>query len=238
MPGAWAPTLLRFSSDAQAAGPSNRTCHVTLDLGFNETLHADYGAPVRVTAEYRVDAARRRVDVSLTWRNKTATRLLEAMTVFNRPGLREGYRWEMDKLGEWVPCANVTEGGNQYQHAVWTGVRYAAVTKRAAAPGLWLSTLDAGMVCPVLNSAADPALTPEASLRSACFDYHIPSSRDPTPGGPERQLSDAMIDGLGFNLHNNRFTISGFPQWYPFGVGGLYQKHDETTQFRFVLEER
>ena len=47
-----------------------------------------------------------------------------------------------------------------------------------------------------------------------------------------------VIDGLGLNLHNNRIGISGFPQWYPFGLGERYQKKDETMQFRFVIEER
>ena len=47
-----------------------------------------------------------------------------------------------------------------------------------------------------------------------------------------------MIDGLGINLHANLFTISGYPQWYPFGVVGVnYQEADETTQFRFSVEE-
>jgi len=47
-----------------------------------------------------------------------------------------------------------------------------------------------------------------------------------------------VIRGLGINLHNNRMGISGFAQWYPFGVGIRYQKQDETAQFRFQIEER
>ena len=244
--GAWAPSLLASSvssvsvAAAAAAGARSESCHVVLELAFNDTLHGDYGAPARVTAAYSVDPARRRVNVSLTWRNKTVTRLHEAMTVFNRPAPRAGFRWEMDKLGEWIPSANVTEGGEQYQHAVWSGVRYAAAAagtdKRGAAPGLWLSTLDAGLVCPVLNKAADATLDPETALSASCFDYHIQSTNPRQSAA--RQLKDAEIDGLGFNLHANRFEISGFPQWYPFGVGDQYQQQDETTQFRFVVEER
>ena len=52
-------------------------------------------------------------------------------------------------------------------------------------------------------------------------------------------LTDAMIDGMGINMLSNRFTISGFPQWFPFGVPGVnYQQQDETMQFRFAIEER
>ena len=36
----------------------------------------------------------------------------------------------------------------------------------------------------------------------------------------------------------NLFEISGFPQWYPFGVGDRHQQEDATEQFRFVFEER
>ena len=76
---------------------------------------------------------------------------------------------------------------------------------------------------------------PEAALSASCFDYNIPSTDPKTSGHP--QLDDTMIDGMGFNLHANRFEISGFAQWYPFGVGDQYQQQDETTQFRFVIEE-
>ena len=85
------------------------------------------------------------------------------------------------------------------------------------------------------GAAADEALADgDLSLQKACFDYHIL--------GPDKvrqqQLEDHMISGLGLTLHHNRMDISGFPQWYPFGVGERYQKQDETTSFRFVLEER
>ena len=177
--------------------------------------------------------------------------------MFARPAPRAGHRWEMDVLGEYVSPANVTAGGEQYIHALWSGVRYVTAGGGAAARGLWLSTLDAAMACPVLNTVAQKSLTPEASLLQSCFDYRIPSELSKQP------LTDAMISGMGINLLANRFTISGFPQCachrcscicagvvrmqladaaafatgYPFGVGELYQEKDETMQFRFAVEE-
>jgi hypothetical protein len=62
-----------------------------LQLEFNSTLHVHYGAPATVTVEYRIDPSRRLVNASMTWRNKTTTRIPEALTVFHRPGRREGY---------------------------------------------------------------------------------------------------------------------------------------------------
>ena len=154
--GAWAPTLRRIQSTVRAP----ETCHVVLDLAFNETLHQEYGAPSDVTAAYTIDPVHKRVDVSLTWRNKSSTRLLEAMTVFNRPVARAGHRWEVDNVGEWTSPANVTAGGNLYQHALWTGVRYTTDgdgdgVSPAPPQGLWVSSLDAAMACPVLNKLAD-----------------------------------------------------------------------------------
>ena len=224
--GAWAPVLVGIHADQ---------CRVSVEVAFNATLHELYGAPSGATVTYSIDATLRKVDVALTWHNKTSTRLQEATTVFHRPSAPRQtgeYRWEMDKLGEWVPCANVTEGGNQYEHAVWSGVRY--VSTSLPARGLAIRTLDAAAACPVLNKVAHPDLTPEQALLQSCFDYHLPSAKDPEL---QRQINDSMIEGMGINLHSNRFTISGFAQWYPFGVADRFQSQDCEETFRFVIEE-
>jgi hypothetical protein len=208
-----------------------------LELGFNESLHRTYGAPSSVTAEYTIDPVAKRLNVSLTWRNKSATRMQESMAVFHRPLERAGHRWEMDVLGEWTSPANVTSGGDQYTHALWTGVRYTAGDGRAGATpprGLWIGTSDAAMACPVLNTVADSTLKPESSLLQSCFKYNIKQH-----SGQQQRVTDAMIDGVGISLYANMFTISGYPQWYPFGiVGSNYQEADETTLFRFSIEEK
>ena len=236
--GAHAPTLLGFRSEAEGSlsrGGLQSKCNVVLELGFNESLHREYGAPASVTAEYTIDPVQKRLNVSLTWRNKTATRMQESMTVFHRPFARTGHRWAMDKLGEWVSPANVTAGGEQYQHALWSGIRYTTSGEGASAlRGLWFGTLDAAMACPVLNKVADKSLTPDSSLLKACFKQDIRNE-----DGQQQRVTDAMIDGLGINMYANLFTISGYPQWYPFGViGSNYQAEDATTQFRFSIEER
>lgn len=46
-----------------------------------------------------------------------------------------------------------------------------------------------------------------------------------------------QIAGMAFNLYNNLMPISGFAQWYPFGVGEWYQKQDEISTFRFLLHD-
>jgi len=228
--GAWSPHLLNIHVDPVQA------CRVTVEAGFNSTLHNEYGAPSTVSFVYDIDPMYSKMNVTLTWHNKTTTRLSEATTIFHRPTMRKGYAWEMDKLGEWVAAANVTQGGNQYQHAVWSGIRYVEMSSAAVKKkGLFINTLDAGLVCPVLNQVADPALTSEMSLFKSCDKYNI---KDPKDLHYQRQLTNEMISGFGLHLHGNLFDISGFPQWYPFGVGDRYQEEDATEQFRFVFEER
>jgi len=228
----WSPTLLGFWSDANVAGSeSAETCRVTLELGFNSSLHSYYGAPETVLVTYELNPDGKSLSATLTWQNKTNTLWPEALTVFSRPMARAGHRWSMDSLGEWVGFTNVTKGGERYMHAAWSGIQYSSSEPNT--PGLRISTLDAGMVCPVLNAGWDSNLTSETALQQSCFGYgNHRANPDLLP------LNDATIDGVGINLHNNKMGISGFAMWYPFGVGDRYQKQDETCQFRFVIEER
>ena len=66
-----------------------------------------------------------------------------------------------------------------------------------------------------------------------------------------RLLHSFVAGGVALQLHNNRMGISGFAQWYPFGIkgdggaqskkkggGGPYQKADENMLFRFKIGER
>lgn len=227
----WSPTLLGFWSDANAADRDlSQSCRISLELEFNSTLHSYYGAPATVLVVYELNPDRKSLSANLTWQNKTTTLFPEALTLFSRPAPRARYRWSFDSLGEWVGLTNITRGGERYMHAAWSGVEYSSTSPDSV--GLRISTLDAGMVCPVLNEAWDGTLTSEAALQQSCFEYGNRANES------ARLVDDAAIDGLGINLHNNRMGISGFARWYPFGVGDRYQKQDETCQFRFVIEER
>jgi len=227
----WSPTLLGFWSDANMADrDSAKSCHITLELEFNSTLHRYYGAPATVLVSYELNPDSKSLSVTLTWQNKTTTLWPEALTVFSRPTPRAGYRWSFDSLGEWVGLTNVTKGGERYMHAAWSGIQYSSTELNTV--GLRINTLDAGMVCPVLNEAWDSTLTPETALQQSCFEYGSRANEILRP------INDTTIDGMGINLHNNKMGISGFAMWYPFGVDERYQKQDETCQFRFVIEEQ
>ena len=99
VPGAWTPELLGFWSDVTVE--STGSCRFHVQLAFNKTLHEEYGAPATVLVAYELDPAQKRLSATLTWQNKTSTRLPEALTVFSRPSFA-GHRWAMDSVGEWV----------------------------------------------------------------------------------------------------------------------------------------
>ena len=164
VPGAWAPSLLGVwsqspSSGGGAAAGGAGGCHISLELGFNETLARKYGAPARVIVRYELDPDARRLNATLTWLNKTATRLPEALTLFHRPAPRAGHAWAVDTLGEWVSPANVTPGGEQWKHAVWSGIRYASSTPKTS------HASDASSGAAAVATAAAVA---EAAAMTAC----------------------------------------------------------------------
>ena len=219
---AWSPSVVGFEMSP---------CRAIVYLKLNKTLHENYGAPSGATVIYDVDPYQRRVNVSLTWHNKTSTRLQEATIVFNRP-YRRGSRWEMNKLGRMDSSVNVTEGGNQYQHSVWTGVRYVSLPDLR---GLTIHSLDAASACPLLNQIADASLTLSVAMQKSCVGYDIKSTKNQ---GAQRQLNNSMIGGMGIKLHSNRFTISGFAQWYPFGIGGSFSHKIPRSNFVLSLKRR
>jgi hypothetical protein len=127
-------------------------------------------------------------------------------------------------LGSWVRADEVGQGTtNPYQRGVWSGVRYSADNGSSADMGLFVDTLDAGMVCPIVsqNIAGPLALL-----------------GDMTPmgeGAPWTSLTPANVSGAAVSLYQNLMPISGFAQWYPFGVGSRYNGVDEASVFRFTV---
>ena len=115
----------------------------------------------------------------------------------------------------------VGEGGNQYNHAINSGVRFVSSSNNGSGAhreGLLVETLDAGMACPMV--AASSGLL-----------------GDSTPMGEGTPGYDGNVTwtGMAINLYNNLMPISGYAQWWPFGMGQFYQKKDESMSFRFRL---
>ena len=219
----WRPRLVAVRSNGTAdVSARDRACHIVVELEFAEEASAKYGAPSRAFATYTIKPSLRSAAVALTWFNKSTTRLPESLMLAFRPPRQDGFAWAMDILGSWVrPDEVLGKGGtNQLQRGVWNGVRYTRANGTAHV-GLAIDSLDAGMTCPVV---------PSLGLLG-----------DSTPIGEGNKqaaiLSPDLVEGMAFSLQQNLMPISGFAQWYPFGVGDAYQAQDEAALFRFELRD-
>jgi hypothetical protein len=156
----------------------------------DNTAHMMYGAPTSIALEYTVPGANgSAVDISLTWSNKTATRLAESMWLSFSPTLENSTAlstlaggWRMDVMGHAVLPEEVVAGGTLYKHAVGRGA-----TLRLVDGALFrVDTLDSPLVSP---GDTDHMLRYNA------------------------ERLDSLRGGMHYNLHNNLWGTA-FPQWY------------------------
>jgi len=216
----WRPRLTALWHNGSAVNSTGGACRVVAELAFDDEAHRKYGAPLRTLTEYTLGASG--LGASVTWWNKSATRLPESLMMGFAPPRRAGYGWAMDVLGEWVrPDEVLGQGGTaQLQRGIWRGARYTSDNGTAAA-GLSVDSLDAAMACPIVPS-----------LGSRVLGNATPIGE----GNPQvAALTPDLVGGMAFSLQHNLMPISGFAQWYPFGVGNYYQRQDEASLFRFEL---
>ena len=146
-------------------------------------------------------------------------------------------------------------------HSVWKGVKYTADDGNSSV-GLHLDSLDAAMACPLIFMRDDqgrPGARPPGAKASKTAERNLdgsgwtcdngwggdntdaPLARNATPGS-------RGVGGMSIQLHSNRMGISGFADWYPFGIKcsdfeckflkkGYYQEEDENILYRFVVRE-
>ncbi len=206
----WAPTLASVWHNCSAGRDDGvGGCRIVTNLRLDPRCHAKYGAPTAVAVEYVLRAGE--VSVSLQWFDKRTTRLPESvmLSFFHRSDT-----WSLDVLGRWVTATGVAAGTtNPWQRAVWTGAR-------VDDGSLVVESLDAALACPIVRGVG-----------------LLGDSSPMGEGNPAFPAAGAAVDGMAFNLFNNLMPISGFAQWYPFGVGELYQAADEASRFRFVVRE-
>ena len=157
-------------------------------------------------------------------------------------------------LGGWVDPYDVLSGGAQYSHAIWSGVRWSAEEGNGTT-GLYIESLDAAMACPLIaqwNISSHKQQTYPQTLMGDGSTNPCDTDGLNGPGG-QQQLNRTGgcptahacrsygIGGMALQLHSNRMGISGFAQWYPFGIKSLkkgsYQKADENILYRFRIKE-
>eukprot|EP00039_Didymoeca_costata_P013657 m.211396 g.211396 ORF g.211396 m.211396 type:complete len:926 (+) comp15837_c0_seq6:99-2876(+) len=172
------------------------------------SLHVYSGAPALITkevtipgsdlqgAEYKNVNNTSAVDMTITWHNKTKTRLPEASFVSFVPAVSSNATWALDILGYPVNPLNVIQRGTRYKHAVWSGASVRD-NERKDFGGLQIRTLDTALM-----AVGDV----EHLLRF--------SVKDSQPNMPQ--------GGVHPNLHNNLWGTA-FPQWYGDDLSARFQ---------------
>ena len=131
------------------------------------------------------------VDVALTWKDKTATRLAESSWLSFVPSVpRPTKGWRLDVLGSPVDPLSVAYNGSRHLHAIYRGVCYD-------------DTVDGSIAGPApvrlaLESLDVPLVAPGDAAHLIDFDNKLPD----------------LTGGFHFNLHNNAGWDQSAPQWY------------------------
>jgi len=183
----WEPTVKGAWLQNRNDGGDDRQCQFTFELSLAEEASEKYGAPRSVFLQYNVpgQSALSVLDLSLSWFNKTATRLPESMWVSFAPFVNQGdAAWELDVMGYPVDPLDVIERGTRFMHAV---------SDKGASLKDGPHTLSIRML--------DSALVAPGDIRHL-LRY---SSGNEQP--------DALKGGMHANIFNNVWGTA-FPQWY------------------------
>lgn len=116
---------------------------VIADMRLSEEAVESYGAPEHLRIRYTFGKTNGRIEVELTWNNKSANRLPEASWFSFAPKVNNPNLWTMDKMGESISPLSVVRDGSRNLHAVTTGVTY-----EGSDGTVHLETLDAPLVAP------------------------------------------------------------------------------------------
>jgi len=118
----WQPTLtaLEVSEDA---GGHRILAHLTL-TDAEATASGRVSFPKKLYLDLRLPSAEPVIHIELSWFDKRATRLPEALWLTFNPTVSDPNGWTMDKSGEPVSPLDVVTGGNRCLHAVNTGFAY------------------------------------------------------------------------------------------------------------------
>jgi polygalacturonase len=210
IPGSWKPTLATVHHNCSGPAGSCTSCRVVTETAWNATLSGKYGSASRVVTEYTLTPGDSKLSVQLKLFNKTTTRLPEATVLLFQPhrvagtaAARHDYGWAMDVLGGWVDPYDVLSGGQQWAHAIWSGVKYAA-KRGSSATGLFIDSLDAAMACPMIaqwHSQCGPGDDSCSGCQSGTPNADGCSLRD---DGAERICDAWYLNGPGGQQQLNR----------------------------------
>lgn len=156
---------------------------------------------LNVTLATADETGGRAVEVTLTWRNKTATRLAESSWLSFVPAVpRPETGWRLDVLGTPVDPLSVAYNGSRHLHAIHRGVCYddTVTSNNDDDDDANNGTTEADPIRLALESLDAPLVAPGDTAHLLDFDNVLPD----------------LSGGFHFNLHNNAGWDQSAPQWY------------------------
>lgn len=187
---------------------NNSQPEVLMSLAFPDHLNSLYGAPAAAWVRFSFDSSSttdRAVHFTITYINKTATRLGEAMFVtMNPPGDADTTRswWAIDKLGEWVSPLELVDGAPKGLHGHSTGVKFARVGTDGTESHVFFESKDTAMVA---------------------FDA-------PTPFPVPIHAQPDLLEGASFLLWNNIWNTN-YIFWWPYDTPDDQMSKDIVFRF-------
>ncbi len=135
----WTPRLLECHTGQDEHGLK---LHARLQIEDEASRRAGLVAwPQDIHLEISLPKADPRVEVQLSWFNKQANRLPEALWLTFQPNAPEARNWSLDKVGSSVSPLDVVPRGNRHMHALLSGLSY-----QDASGSLRIDTLDAPLI--------------------------------------------------------------------------------------------
>ena len=135
----WNPEVSASCKSEDAQG-----VRVFIDSGIQgEDGKPPYGCPAQIRLELFFPADSPEIRLNLSWFNKKATRLPEALWFSFIPGLQDDEKWMLDKSGHDVDPVDVVRNGGRKLHAVQKGVRAGGDNGQIS-----IESLDAPVVAP------------------------------------------------------------------------------------------
>jgi hypothetical protein len=174
------PNIERFGARSQEWHPAVVTTHVedigdadrvlvSLRFADDEAFQSGRAAfPRQAYLELTLPKATPEIQISLSWFEKPATRLPEALWLSFNPIVDDVKAWKLGKSGEWISPFDVVASGNRHMHALQKGF-----TNGAGGGAFSVDTLDAPVVAlgertPLLFSNDQPDLS--KGIHSSLFN--------------------------------------------------------------------
>ena len=193
------PNIKKFGARSQEWHPAkamvfvNETAdadRILVSLRFEDAEAFQSGRasfPRRAYFEWMLPKAEPEIHASLSWFEKPATRLPEALWLTFNPAVEDAKGWMLDKSGEWISPFDVVASGNRHMHAVEKGFAYTAVDGSFAVDTLDAPVLALGERTPLHFSNAQPDL--RKGIHSCLFN-NARGSAAPGPSAPRCPASD------------------------------------------------